>query len=616
MADPVQTKKFVQIPTQPIHNEDDLGKVNGFDTNYILHWHQAGLQLNRLTHTVNGPQTGPPISARALGMLQLPIHDVFFAIHPSTEFATLFKDSFPTFLTLDAADERYRLPALNGANDACQAVAGAAIQMLNRLYLTPGPRISDEALRQLVTVIEDFIAGAPGGVDASARSYAFGTEVANKLFDLLNHPDGANARDYMPKGGRYKFDDEPTHPVVLVPVDVNNPNGPKMAIRQYHGPFYGKEAKRFATQSDHLLADPPGLGAAKDQLVEYDDALDDVIRMGGATALNSTKRTPNQTVDGLFWAYDGSNLIGTPPRLYNQIMRRIAVNYKTELDITHNTNNADFARLFALVNTALADAGVFSWREKWYHEFWRPLSGVREDGRPDHGDPFWLGLGAPATNTNDIPFKPPFPAYPSGHATFGGASMQMMRQHYNGREGVGRWNSNEPDTIKFTLTSDELDGLSRDLRGPYDPTAPITDQPGIVRTRVPRTFNSLWEAIFDNGVSRIFLGVHWRFDAAAAKDILIPTETKDVYAVDRNGGTVYQNIEDIRYETKGKRVKADGTLQRGDFNIGGIPLGMDIANEIFKNGMRPTPLDQQPMVATAAVNLHEQMVLEGMGGQP
>jgi hypothetical protein len=43
---------------------------------------------------------------------------------------------------------------------------------------------------------------------------------------------------------------------------------------------------------------------------------------------------------------------------------------------------------------------------------------------------------------------------------------------------------------------------------------------------------------------------------------------------------------------------------------------MEIANDIFNKGLRPTPLDQQPQTVVAAVDPHEQMVLEGMGGQP
>jgi vanadium chloroperoxidase len=564
---------FVPLPLPPVEEPKDYGK------NYILHWNLCALDLNRVSHSVAGPQTGPPLSARSLGMLHLAIHDAYFAIQSST--------AFSTFLAANAEDAELRLPDLNGATDARQAVAGAAFTLLGLLYLQGGPNISNNATAQLQAVLDRFLASAPGGMDQASGSYQFGAAVGEAIFQLLFHPPGVSADGYHPTPGRYKFDDEPTHPVVLVPVDPNDPNGPKKAIRQYHGPFYGKTAKRVATQSEHMIADPPGLRSNVDEGAEYDDALRDIIRMGGAIPLNSTKRSPDDTARGHFWAYDGSNLVGTPPRFYNQIIRNIAVHHKQDADIESEVNNADFARVFALANAAMADAGVFSWREKWEFEFWRPLSGVRDDGRPDHGDPFFLSLGAPSTNTNDIPFKPPFPAYPSGHATFGGAMFQMLRRYYNGR--VGTWAPNEPDNICFEMVSDELNGINRDLRQPYDPTTPITEQPGIVRTRMPYKFSSLWEAIFDNAISRVFLGVHWRFDAAAAKDILIPTDTKDVYATDNTGATVYQNPEDIRYETMSTREGHEGLLP-----IGGVPLGMGIANEIWESGLRPTPKSIQP----------------------
>jgi vanadium chloroperoxidase len=186
----------------------------------------------------------------------------------------------------------------------------------------------------------------------------------------------------------------------------------------------------------------------------------------------------------------------------------------------------------------------------------------------------------------------------------------MVRRYYNGR--VGNWKDDEVDNIAIDMmVSEELNGLSRDLRQPYDPKAPITDQPGIVRTRVPRHFSSVWEMMFENAISRIFLGVHWRFDAAAAKDILIPTTTKDVYAVDNNGASLFQNVEDIRYTTMGTREGHDGLLP-----IGGVPLGIGIANEIFDTGLKPTPPEKQP-VPPPPVNQSKptKEMLEEAGGE-
>jgi hypothetical protein len=126
-------------------------------------------------------------------------------------------------------------------------------------------------------------------------------------------------------------------------------------------------------------------------------------------------------------------------RLYNQIVREIAVKEGNSVD--------DNARLFALVNAAMGDAGILAWDQKYIHDFWRPVLGIREhdasmgpaaatpqDNIDNDCDPDWLPLGAPSSNSHVVAtdtsparsernFTPPFPAYPSGHATFGAAAL-------------------------------------------------------------------------------------------------------------------------------------------------------------------------------------------------
>ena len=88
--------------------------------------------------------------------------------------------------------------------------------------------------------------------------------------------------------------------------------------------------------------------------------------------------------------------------------------------------------------------------------------------------------------------------------------------------------------------SGELDGVS-------------TDNDGAVRTRHERKFTSLAQAMYENSVSRIFLGVHWRFDGTS-------------------GGSVKEML------------KMSGS---NNDQVGGVPLGRDIARDIFKTG-QPT----------------------------
>jgi len=117
------------------------------------------------------------------------------------------------------------------------------------------------------------------------------------------------------------------------------------------------------------------------------------------------------------------------------------------------------------------------------------LTGAGDGNPATDGDPTYTPLGAPASNfkapTPD--FTPPFPAYPSGHAGFGGALFRILRRFYR------------TDDIAFTFVSDEFNGVTRDNKGD-------------VRPLVPRHFSSFSEAEEENGQSRIYLGIHWAFD--------------------------------------------------------------------------------------------------------
>ncbi|EPS31092.1 hypothetical protein PDE_06047 [Penicillium oxalicum 114-2] len=410
-----------------------------------------------------------------------------------------------------------------------------------------------------------------------------------------------------PRAGNFRFRDDAANPVKLVPVDPNQ-SDVKRAVHQYHAPLYGITAKRFAVHDDHIVADPPvkdGKISTVDEEAEFSGAFQEVIRLGGAPELFSTCRQPNETTGAYFWAYDGANLIGTPPRFYNRILRTLAWKNKRDGPTDENTN-AEFARLFALANVAMADAGTLCWREKYHHDFLRPISAVREDANQSMVDPFWRALGAPSTNTDQISFTPPFPSYPSGHATFGAAFCQIVRLFYR-RIGVTNFEEDGPDNISFEIVSDELDGVSRDLRQTYDPTQLITNQPGTARTRVKRRFESLWEAIFENAISRVWLGVHWRFDAFASNDVLVSSTGEPTSKTENEPCEArhYKKASDIKYMTSGSR-----TDQPGSFPIGGVPLGLEIANDIFRNNLQPTPKELQPSPYGGLVHLTSQKTAE------
>ncbi|KEF58339.1 uncharacterized protein A1O9_06265 [Exophiala aquamarina CBS 119918] len=635
-------------------------KARPFKKNYILFWNNLGLDLNRIVHTFapGGPQDGPPVSARALAILHLAIHDAYFGVFPWKEHTGVVTlPDIPLYLDENRIGET-EAPTSEEAKDA---VAGAAIRVLRKLYTEPNkpnPIGSDPSqARQITQSLADFIDTNVNtytdfhGLNVGSKGYQHGVKVADRILiehEVKSTDIGAGSGDYKPKSGEaFAFDDDPSHPVRLRP-DLGN-----KAMRPYHGPKYGTTATIMAATKDFKIAEPyikPGypipLSGNDVRYNQYLESLEDVYRMGGAEGLPSTRRRPAQTAEALFWAYDGVKLIGTPPRLYNQIIRQVAFD-KAKQPIDSDRNNADFARLLALANVAMSDAGVFCWREKYAYEVWRPLSGVRQhpgDSAPEGAArPFWKVLGAPATNSDEGGFKPPFPAYPSGHATFGAAAFQVVRRFYHERctgpvisalldtqkgdptgqseesttnkaSNINGAPSNPPicgnDTLGFTFVSDELNGISRELYQAYIPTVDLKDQPGDVRTRISLTFKSMKHAIYSNAISRIWLGVHWHFDAFAGYDIMHPYadgETpatgkdkfnepkrgpgydtnpyrpkcyKQLYQCDADGSTKYREVEEMNW------FHTSTTVGKDTRYYGGVPLGMQIADNIFETGMK------------------------------
>jgi hypothetical protein len=175
----------------------------------------------------------------------------------------------------------------------------------------------------------------------------------------------------------------------------------------------------------------------------------------GSTA--SSARTAEQTEIARFWGY--GPLTATPPGHWNQIAQAVAAGQGLSL--------AENARLFALINIAMADAAIVSWDCKYVYGLWRPITAVQladTDGNPfTTADPSWTPLLA----------TPPFPEYTSGHSTFSGAAAAVLRRFFG------------TDRISFTVGSDDL--------------------PGVLRS-----YESFSHAAFESGKSRIYGGIHFQ----------------------------------------------------------------------------------------------------------
>ena len=81
-------------------------------------------------------------------------------------------------------------------------------------------------------------------------------------------------------------------------------------------------------------------------------------------AIDSTKRTADQTAAAVFWQFP-------PIALWNGVARRLAD--------AHGLDAADEARLYAMINLGAADGAISCWNDKYHWNFWRPRAAIQEE---------------------------------------------------------------------------------------------------------------------------------------------------------------------------------------------------------------------------------------------
>jgi hypothetical protein len=164
----------------------------------------------------------------------------------------------------------------------------------------------------------------------------------------------------------------------------------------------------------------------------------------------SRTRTPQQSEIAKFW-YEDSTLGWN--RIANIALR------ERRLDVF------SAARVLALVNFALADGFIAGFDAKYEYRFWRPETAIQQadtDGNPaTEPDPAWR------------PFliTPPVPDYPSTHTVLGWAAAEVLS------EALG-------NGVRYTTTSLSLPGVTRSYMG-------------------------FSKAAEENGLSRIYAGIHF-----------------------------------------------------------------------------------------------------------
>jgi hypothetical protein len=285
------------------------------------------------------------------------------------------------FDAVNAIERRYSTYAVEvppgPAASADAAAAAAAHGILERLYPMQKP-IHDAALAAALAKLPESAERAQG--------VKIGQEVADRYF-AMRKDDGATAQvayQFAAGAGMYQA----TPPMNANPV-----------LPHWRGvrPFVITGAKQFAWQG------PPAPGSEA-----FARDFNEVKRIGGRA---STLRTSEQTAVAIHWA--GSEV---PP--FNAVARAAAAAKGLAL--------SDSARLFALMNMAMADSLIAGFEAKYASNSWRPVTAIRNAGLAANAavaaDPSWEPLLV----------TPPHPEYPSAHCLGAGAAVAVLQHVFEG----------------------------------------------------------------------------------------------------------------------------------------------------------------------------------------
>ena len=440
-------------------------------------WVDMALECVRRDHTnVHSPgdQRGPFLTARALGLILAALHDATALASAQTPLLTV---PGPSSAALASKD-----PIIAGGA-ACHQVLLLRYPSLTK-YLGPAWRGWLEGVGKPLTYSPAEHAGRVYGTAV----HALGAGDAAAAASRAHYPPTGK-----PPFATYDHRPPPTEP------------GQNFAGSDFGGIVMPLLApKTFAN-----FGTPPGRTPGTNTHYQDDFAK---TKAKGVEPRSAGTRTIEEELIGTFWGYDAPPELGTPPRLYLQVA--LAVLDNLEAANKAALGPSEELKLIAGIAVAMADAGVSAWFYKYdaAHLMWRPAVGIWENAGGTTPQLGWLPLGRPDTNGTGRYLTPNFPAYPSGHATFGAAAFQLLRLFLVskgvvlGSKGVAAFDANGLDNIDFDFCSDEFNGRNTDPRT------------GQARPHVTRGFASLWNAIVENSLSRLYLGVHWQFDGITERD--------------------------------------------------------------------------------------------------
>jgi hypothetical protein len=349
---------------------------------------------------------------------------------------------------VNAIDRRYqpysfRIPVTPGASPEAAAATAAysvLLDQFNQLTVAIG---FPPQQAELNAAYATSLASIPSG---SAKTFGIGIgQAAASVILSIRASDGAYLLPVL----------DPNYPQGTVPGQYRFTPGAPFAFE----PKWGSVPPFVLDYSSKFRPNPPYPINSK----RYTDDFNEVKALGSDGISAPSARTPDQTQIALFW-------LESSPVGWNRIARTVSATAPGGLNLWQN------ARLFALLNLAMADGYIASWDAKYKYNFWRPVTAIREgnaDGNSDTiGNPAWTPLDP----------TPPIPDHDSGHSVQGGAASEALAQFFG--------------SSRFSLQTCST-SLPPGLRC-NDPSP------------VYRSFSSFSQAALENGLSRIYVGYHFR----------------------------------------------------------------------------------------------------------
>ena len=397
--------------------------VDKTDASVAVQWMDLFLDVERYA-----PGYRPPVAARTLGYMGLAAYET--VIPASTEYKSIASNF--TGLTIPKIQ--------TGKSYRWEVAVNETYHSLMKSFF---PHVVDADKAKIEDLYKKLNAFT-GDADEIARSKAFGQAMADAVFAYSKTDVAGDAgylrnqpTDYVPPTGAGKW--QPTAP------DFSR------ALL----PYWGKVRTFVASESEKLAKQPLPYGTA---------VITPLFSQGLEIYSTTTPLSYEQQWIAEFWSDDIYKLTFEPSGRWLAIAQQVIKKENVPLQKAVYT--------YAKIGIGLSDAGVACWNSKYIYNVERPIAYIQRAI-----DPKWRPkLNNPITSLTGL--TPPFPAYPSGHSTFGGVAAEILTDIYG---------ANYAMTDRCHEGRTEFNGK-------------------------PRSFNNFYEMATENAYSRIPLGVHYRMD--------------------------------------------------------------------------------------------------------